>query len=152
MLKKFKLLFVLTPMMLASCGGSQTSSNQASNTSIPTISVNSSSNAVVDSSSEESSLKESSSVVVDPLADKEGLDLCQWKTDHKNCTFLMKSKGAYQYIEDDICHTVLRGTSPYEKEKKREDWEFGEILKITLDEFKFNEDIGVIKHVKKIQC
>ena len=75
MLKKFKLLFVLTPMMLASCGGSQTSSNQASNTSIPTISVNSSSNAVVDSSSEESSLKESSSVVVDPLADKEGLDL-----------------------------------------------------------------------------
>lgn len=84
--------------------------------------------------------------------DKEGLDLCQWKTDHKNCTFLMKSKGAYQYIEDDICHTVLRGTSPYEKEKKREDWEFGEILKITLDEFKFNEDIGVIKHVKKIQC
>lgn len=62
--------------------------------------------------------------------DGEGKDLCQWHNDHIDTKFLMASVGAYQYIEDGVCHTVLRGISNLDKLKpNREEWEFGDILK-----------------------
>jgi hypothetical protein len=33
----------------------------------------------------------------------------------------MKSKGAYQFIEDNVCHTVVRGTTLLDREKSRDD-------------------------------
>lgn len=33
----------------------------------------------------------------------------------------MKSKGAYQFVEDGKCHTVVRGTTVLDREKDRED-------------------------------
>lgn len=74
-----------------------------------------------------------------------------WKTDHKNCKFLMKSKGAYQFIEDNICHTVVRGTTLLDKEKPREDWKFGEIFnQVVMEYYTFDEEKGVVKNGKTI--
>lgn len=82
---------------------------------------------------------------------EEGNNLGQWKNDHKNCTFIMKSKGAYQFIEDGVCHTVVRGTTELDKEKERETWSFGEIFNhIAMEYYEFNEEQGVVKHVKEI--
>lgn len=74
-----------------------------------------------------------------------------WKTDHKNCKFIIKSKGAYQFIEDDVVHTVVRGTTLLDKEKPREDWKFGEIFNnIVMEYYTFDEEKGVVKHGEKL--
>lgn len=82
----------------------------------------------------------------------EGEQLGQWKNDHTNCTFLMKSKGAYQYIENNICHSVVRGLTLLDKEKSRDEWELGDIFndKAVEEIYTFDEEQGVIKDVKKI--
>lgn len=69
----------------------------------------------------------------------EGNDLGQWKNDHTNCTLLVKSKGAYQYLEDDKCHTVVRGTSNLDLVQSREDWEFGAIMnsELSVEKYKY---------------
>lgn len=83
--------------------------------------------------------------------EEEGNNLGQWKNDHKNCMFIMKSKGAYQFIEDGICHTVVRGTTELDREKERENWSFGEIFNhIAMEYYEFNEEQGVVKYVKEI--
>ena len=80
--------------------------------------------------------------------ENEGSNFGQWKNDHKNCKFLMKSKGAYQFVEDNICKSVVRGISSLDKEKAREDWAFGEILRndIIKEQYAFTEEEGVIKY------
>lgn len=83
--------------------------------------------------------------------ENEGDQLGKWENDHKNCMFIMKSKGAYQYVENGKCHTVVRGTTELDKEKERDDWEFGEIFNhVAMEYYEFNEEQGVIKHVKEI--
>lgn len=83
--------------------------------------------------------------------ENEGSCLCQWKNDHKNCKFIMKSKGAYQFIEDNVCHTVVRGTTLLDKEKSREEWKFGEIFdQVLMEYYAFDEEKGVVKYVEKI--
>lgn len=77
-----------------------------------------------------------------------GTELCQWKTDHKQCKFLMKSKGAYQFVENGVCYSRIRGTTNLDREKQRDDWEFGDIFKkkdITMDYYAFDEEEGVLK-------
>ena len=83
--------------------------------------------------------------------EKTGVNLCQWKNDHKQCKLLMKSKGAYQYVENDEVHTVVRGTTLLDQEKDRKDWSFGEILKnVLMEYYTFDEEKGVIKNVEEI--
>ena len=63
----------------------------------------------------------------------------------------MKSKGAYQFIEDNVCHTVVRGTTVLDKEKSREEWKFGEIFdQVLMEYYAFDEEKGVVKYVEKI--
>ena len=82
----------------------------------------------------------------------EGKELGQWKNDHINCTFLMKSKGAYQYVEDDKCHSVVRGLTLLDREKPRDEWELGDIFnsKVVEEIYYFDEEKGVIKDVQKV--
>lgn len=82
----------------------------------------------------------------------EGKELGQWKNDHINCTFLMKSKGAYQYVEDGKCHSVVRGLTLLDREKPRDEWELGDIFnsKAVEEIYTFDEEQGVIKDVQKI--
>ena len=78
----------------------------------------------------------------------EGFDLCQWKHDHSNCKFLMVSVGAYQYEENGVCHTVVRGICNLDAiEPDRTKWKFGDIKKIkNIVSYKFDEEIGVVKN------
>ena len=80
--------------------------------------------------------------------ENEGDNLCQWKNDHKNCKILIKSKGAYQYLEDGKCHTVVRGLTNLDDYKPRDEWEFGDIIKANLyiRRWEFDENKGVIEN------
>lgn len=58
----------------------------------------------------------------------EGKDLGQWSNDIVNATFRAKSAGVYEYIDENgIYHPVFRGRSELDKEKPRENWEWGDI-------------------------
>lgn len=77
----------------------------------------------------------------------EGTDIGQWKIDHKNCKIRFKSKGCYEFIEDNKYTPVFRGESSYEKFKPRTEWEWGDIYNGDAIEFKWVEGIGVVKNV-----
>lgn len=83
-----------------------------------------------------------------PYHDKEeGTNLCQWKNDHIDCKFLMVSRGAYQYIENGVCKTILRGSTNLDKVKERDDWEFGDIVNATkILNYEFDEEKGVVQY------
>ena len=72
--------------------------------------------------------------------ENEGVELGKWKTDHKNCTLLIKSPNAYQYKEDGIVHTVMSGRTKLDKAKPREQWNWGDI---------FNTDAVEIAYILK---
>ena len=82
-----------------------------------------------------------------PYHDKdEGTCLGQWKTDHLDCKFLMTSAGSYQYVENGVCKTVLRGTSNLDKIKQREDWVFGDIQRLNGRAYYFfDEEKGIVE-------
>lgn len=78
----------------------------------------------------------------------EGLNLGQWKHDHLNCRFLMMGPGAYQYVEDGKCNTVVRGICNLDAlEPDREKWAYGSIRELkTLTVYLFDPDKGVIRN------
>lgn len=75
----------------------------------------------------------------------EGTELGQWKTDHKNCCFCVKSRGCYQFIEDNQVHTVYRGV----KKEITDPWKFGEIFDPKHADdgnpYIFVEELGYVK-------
>lgn len=77
----------------------------------------------------------------------EGTELCKWENDHKNCRFIMSSVGAYQYIENEVCHTVVRGKCNLDSiQPDRSKWEFGDILKIKdVVAYVWDNEKGVIE-------
>lgn len=79
--------------------------------------------------------------------DREGKDLCQWKTDHKNIKIRFKSDGVYEFIEDGVYHPVVRGLTRLDRVKPRSEWKWGEIYyeeASNLITFKFVEGKGII--------
>lgn len=83
-----------------------------------------------------------------PYHDKdEGNNLGQWENDHCDCKFIMTSKGSYQYVENGVCKTVLRGICELDvKEPDRDKWNFKDILKIgNIFTYRFDSKKGVIK-------
>lgn len=77
----------------------------------------------------------------------EGNNLGDWQNDHQNCDFLMLSAGKYQYVENGVCHSVVRGLCDLDsKEPDRSKWKFGDIkLCGSLHTFIFDEEQGVVK-------
>lgn len=77
----------------------------------------------------------------------EGVELGNWENDHKYCRFLMASVGAYQYIEDGVCYTVVRGKCNLDSiEPDRSKWKFGDILKIKdIVAYSWDDKKGVIE-------
>ena len=77
----------------------------------------------------------------------EGTGLSQWKHDHKDCTLLVRSKGAYQYLENGKCKSVVRGTSNLDAIMERDDWKFGDIINkpVTVEKWQFITGEGVKK-------
>lgn len=83
-----------------------------------------------------------------PYHDKnEGDQLGNWQNDHIDCLFLMTSEGRYQYMEDGVCHTVVRGLCNLDAmQPDRDQWQFGDILKIDqMLTYRFDEERGVYK-------
>lgn len=75
----------------------------------------------------------------------EGDRMGQWCNDHTNCTLRIKSKGAYEYIEDGKYHPVIRGyTNLDDIEPDREKWHWGDIFNAAVKKFYFHEGIGII--------
>lgn len=58
----------------------------------------------------------------------EGTDLCQWKNDHTNCKFRMKSDGAYEFIENGQYYPVVRGSTRLDQILDRSEWKWGDIF------------------------
>lgn len=79
--------------------------------------------------------------------ENEGDKLGQWQNDHIDCKFLMTSEGRYQYEENGVCHTVVRGLCNLDaQEPDRDKWKLGDILKIQeMYTYKFDEERGVYK-------
>lgn len=65
--------------------------------------------------------------------ENEGHCLGQWKNDHINCKLRIKSKGAYEFIEDGKYNVVVRGKTRYENFVPREKWNWGDIFKIDTE-------------------
>ena len=79
--------------------------------------------------------------------EREGTQLGQWKHDHKNVKLYIKSAGAYQYIEDGKCKTVLRGICNLDYIKPdRDTWEWREIENESIFKLKFVEGKGFIRY------
>lgn len=79
--------------------------------------------------------------------ENEGNELGNWENDHVNCQFLMTGPGSYQYVENGICESVVRGLCNLDAvEPDRTKWQFGDILKLQqVFTYKFNEEKGVVK-------
>lgn len=77
----------------------------------------------------------------------EGKGLGQWKNDHKNCELYIKSSGAYQYKENGVIHSVVRGETRLDSIKPdRTTWLWKEIEH--FDEritYEFDEERGFKK-------
>lgn len=71
----------------------------------------------------------------------EGEGLGQWRNDHINCKFRMKSSGAYEFIENGVYNPVIRGIA----NDTKSDWEWGDIYskKAELKIFTFTEEEGI---------
>lgn len=79
--------------------------------------------------------------------DREGVELGCWENDHKNCDFLMTSVGSYQYVENGVCHSVVRGKCNLDSiEPDRDKWEFGFILIMKeVCMYNFDKEKGVVE-------
>lgn len=77
----------------------------------------------------------------------EGEKLGNWQNDHIDCEFLMTSEGRYQYKENGVCTTVVRGLCNLDAvQPNRDKWEFGDILNIDqMFTYRFDEEKGVYK-------
>ena len=54
----------------------------------------------------------------------------RWENDHTALKFRVKSRGAYEYIDADGYHPVVRGRSKLDETKSRDKWEWGDIFNI----------------------
>lgn len=57
----------------------------------------------------------------------EGTELGQWKNDHVNCKFRAKSKGSYEFIENNKYTPVVKGQCRLDLIKPRDEWKWGDI-------------------------
>ena len=54
----------------------------------------------------------------------------RWENDHTALKFRAKSRGAYEYIDADGYHPVVRGRTKLEETKSRDAWQWGDIFQI----------------------
>lgn len=72
--------------------------------------------------------------------DFEGNKLGEWSNDHINCKFRAKSNGAYEFIENNTYHPVVRGLTKLDAIKSRDNWEWGDIYKSPVIYYEFNTE------------
>lgn len=78
-----------------------------------------------------------------------GTDIGQWKTDYKNCKIRYKSKGAYEFVDENgIYKPVVRGECSIERIRPRETWTWDENILLNTDivTYSFIKGRGFIKN------
>ena len=70
----------------------------------------------------------------------EGDAIGEWRNDHINCKFRMKSDGAYEFIENNNYHPVVRGFTKLDYIKDRSKWSWGDIYQAEIITFFINKD------------
>lgn len=77
----------------------------------------------------------------------EGDSMGEWHNDHINCTFRAKSKGAYEYIENEVYTPVLRGNTDYDYVVDRKYWKWGDIYRTDCNpiKYKFVKYTGIVR-------
>lgn len=81
--------------------------------------------------------------------ENEGPKLGQWHNDHVNCKLRIKSAGAYEYIEDDKYHPVMRGYTNLDTVKPRDEWHWGDIFSTDVLTFRITEQ-GILNNKGEI--
>lgn len=83
--------------------------------------------------------------------ENEGKNIGQYENDHTNCTLRYKTKGAYEFIEDNKYYPVIRGLTKLDKIKDRTEWQWGDIYQeeAEIDMWDLSEEIKEI--VKKYE-
>lgn len=78
--------------------------------------------------------------------DGEGKALGEWENDHVNCRLRIKSKGAYEFIEDGVYYPVLRGHTRLDKVKPRSQWVWGDIYRADAEPilFYWDKEMGIV--------
>lgn len=78
--------------------------------------------------------------------ENEGDDIGQWTNDHQNCKIRFKSRGAYEFIEDNQYYPVFRGRTNLDNIKPRSQWEWGDIFheKCISSFYKFDSEKGIL--------
>lgn len=76
--------------------------------------------------------------------DNEGIQLGQWKHDHKDCKFQAKSPRSYHFIENGEHHVVISGITRLDAQKPRTEWTWEEFNSSNAEVVKiiFNKEIG----------
>lgn len=74
-------------------------------------------------------------------------ELGEFEEDHTNCKFRVKTKGAYEFIENGKYTAVVRGLTKYDKIVPREKWQWGDIYRedATPIELMFDRQDGINK-------
>lgn len=78
----------------------------------------------------------------------EGKGLGEWENDHCAEKFRIKSKGAYEYVENGEVHSIRRGNCKLDKVKPRDSegkgWDWGDIFETTELIWTWDDDIGYV--------
>lgn len=76
----------------------------------------------------------------------EGPGLTEWSNDHTNCKIRYKSRGAYEFIENENYFPVVRGRTKLDTLIPRSEWEWGDIFLETaqVEYWTFIEGVGII--------
>lgn len=88
----------------------------------------------------------------------EGNKLGDWRHDHVNCKFRMKSAGAYEYIDSNGQYqVVLRGKTNLDRIKPRDKWVWGDIYVKPAGQYEMlqlicdiDKEIKLIKTIKEM--
>lgn len=73
----------------------------------------------------------------------EGSGIGEWENDHINCKFRVKSRGAYEFIENGEYHSVVRGI----RKEEQAGWQWGDIFNPHTRKqkfFEFNKEKGIV--------
>lgn len=85
-----------------------------------------------------------------PFPEEQQHQLGGIKYDHLNCTIRFKSDGAYEFIEDGKVYPVVRGSTNFDTWKSRDQWEWGDIYKVSINKLVESKDeYGVILEVRE---
>lgn len=74
-----------------------------------------------------------------------GIHLGQFRIDHWDCVLRYRSKGAYEYMENEIYHPKVRGQTRLDFIRPRKEWSWGDIYQEDAEPIRyvFTKELGI---------